>query len=230
MSASTHAVDDGAPGRLLIALAASAALHASLLYTVRFVPPRAPGTPFAALQARLEPAPSPVSDQAVPQPSTATRSAHVPRSSQHQPAEQPGSADAPASPMVRAAEPAAISEPVPPPAPQPALELPGVRDLTWYPARQLDVFPRPLVAYKPVYPEQAGAEGLRGEVTLLLLIDEEGAVHEASVVEAQPPGHFEQAALAAFEGARFEPARKDGRAVRSRILVKMAFSPEPGAD
>jgi periplasmic protein TonB len=109
--------------------------------------------------------------------------------------------------------------------PIPALDVPLVRDLTWYPARQLDVFPRALATPRPAYP--AAAQSLQGEVTLLLLIDEAGTVHEVSVVEAQPPGMFDEAASVAFRDVHFEPAMKDGRAVRSRILVKVAFNPDP---
>jgi periplasmic protein TonB len=58
------------------------------------------------------------------------------------------------------------------------------------------------------------------------MIDESGAVHEVSVAAAQPEGYFEGAAIAAFQGVQFEPARKDGQAVRSRVLVKVAFSPD----
>jgi protein TonB len=58
-----------------------------------------------------------------------------------------------------------------------------------------------------------------------VLVDEAGKVREVSVVEAQPEGYFEPAALAAFQDVRFEPARKDGRPVRSRVLIKVAFDP-----
>ena len=41
---------------------------------------------------------------------------------------------------------------------------------------------------------------ISGVVTLLLLIDEFGIVNEVSVVNAAPPGYFEDAAMAAFRG------------------------------
>jgi protein TonB len=63
-------------------------------------------------------------------------------------------------------------------------------------------------------------------VTLLLLVDETGQVHECSVVDARPEGIFEEAALGAFRSARFSPGRKDGRNVRSRVLVKVVFNPD----
>jgi protein TonB len=104
----------------------------------------------------------------------------------------------------------------------PALDLPAP-DLTWYPARQLDVFPTPLAPTTPQYPATAAVQGVTGEVTLLVLIDEAGSVREVSVAEAHPAGYFEAAAVAAYERARFEPAQKDGRAVRAQVLVRVAF-------
>jgi protein TonB len=61
-------------------------------------------------------------------------------------------------------------------------------------------------------------------VTLEVLIDESGRVTQTSVVDAVPAGIFEQAAQQAMADALFYPAQKDGRIVRSRILVKVEFS------
>ena len=58
---------------------------------------------------------------------------------------------------------------------------------------------------------------------MLLLIDEFGGVNEASVVESQPEGYFEDAALAVFRAARFSPAQKQGRAVKSRVLLQVKY-------
>lgn len=107
--------------------------------------------------------------------------------------------------------------------PQPALEIPVIRDPTYYAARFLDEYPRPLSPVEPRYPVQAARDAVTGKVTLLLLIDENGVVNEISVVEANPEAIFDEAALAAFRGVRFAPARKDGRAVRSRVLITVGF-------
>jgi protein TonB len=104
-------------------------------------------------------------------------------------------------------------------------EVPVIRDPTWYPVRQLDVLPRALQAVAPAFPERAERERvLAGEVTLLLLVDEEGRVHELSVVDAKPEGYFEDAALQAFREATFAPGRRDGRVVKSRVLVRVNFT------
>lgn len=105
----------------------------------------------------------------------------------------------------------------------PTLEMPLVEDPTYYPAKQLDVHPVALNTIKPVYPERGVELGVDGRVILLLLIDESGVVKEASIVEAEPEGVFEESALTAFRIARFAPARKSGRAVKSRVLIKVSY-------
>jgi protein TonB len=212
-------VDSGVVWRLLAALAASAAIHLSLLYTVRPAPP-APEPPAAVLRARLQASAAPVArdarvtDRSESHVQPVRRQAPDP-SSEHE-AAQPVTATA----VMPQADVPATPDVLPP------VVAPIAVDTTWYPARLLDVFPRPVATPQPAYPEHAGMERMGGEVTLLMLIDETGTVHELSVVEAQPAGAFEAAAVAAYQGVRFEPARKDGRAVRSRVLVRVAFSPD----
>ncbi len=77
---------------------------------------------------------------------------------------------------------------------------------------------------QPVYP--SSATDIAGDVTLLLQIDEFGAVQQLSVVTAEPAGYFEEAALRAFQLARFAPAQREGRPVRSRIVIKVRFAPQ----
>jgi len=105
----------------------------------------------------------------------------------------------------------------------PALEVPLLEDPTWYPAKQVDVHPAALHPIKPVYPEKGVELGVDGKVVLLLLIDETGLVKEVSVMEADPEGIFEESALAAFRNARFAPAQKNGRAVKSRVLIRVSY-------
>lgn len=65
----------------------------------------------------------------------------------------------------------------------------------------------------PRYPPSAAARGVEGFVVVRLLIDRSGRVRRARVVRADPPGVFEEAALAALRAWRFRPARDEGRAV-----------------
>jgi protein TonB len=108
----------------------------------------------------------------------------------------------------------------------PKADLPVLLDLQWYEARDLDSYPRPLAPIETPYEIAGQPAGPSGDVTLMLAIDETGLVHDAVVVSAQPEGVFETSALAAARAARFTPARKDGGAVRSKIIVKLRFASE----
>ncbi len=117
------------------------------------------------------------------------------------------------------------------PSPSTGIEVPFIRDPTYYPAKQLDIYPQPLGQIRLDYPEAATSAKLDGRVLVLLLIDEFGMVNDASIVESQPEGYFEDAALAVFRAARFSPAQKFGHAVKSRVLlqVKYLFGQSAGA-
>jgi len=73
------------------------------------------------------------------------------------------------------------------------------------------------------YPESAASAKVDGRLVVLLLIDEFGMVNDASIVEAQPEGYFEDAAFAVFRSARFSPGQKQGRAVKSRVLLQVKY-------
>jgi protein TonB len=98
-----------------------------------------------------------------------------------------------------------------------------VDDPTYYTAKQLDVHPQAAQPVRPVYPDGVADAGAEGYVTLKLLIDDAGKVREVSVVDALPPGAFEESALAAFRAARFLPGQRNGRPVKSQILIKVTY-------
>lgn len=105
--------------------------------------------------------------------------------------------------------------------PLPSLPL-GIDD-TWYLARQVDRHPRAIGKIEPEYPEGARQRGVEGTLKLKLRIDPLGRVRAAEVVEAIPAGVFDEAALAAFRDARFEPAMRDGRPVRYEAYIRVDF-------
>lgn len=116
----------------------------------------------------------------------------------------------------------------------PVIDVPQVDDPTYYPAKQVDVHPVAAYPVTPQYPEAAAAENIEGVVKLLLLVDESGVVREVSVVEANPEGYFEESAMDAFRNARFKPAQKNGRDVKSRLVIRVEYQAkdwkiEPGA-
>jgi protein TonB len=211
--------------RLLIALLLSAALHASFIYGVA-PRPGALARPIAPLAARLIPEvarPVPAQSKRLsPAPPEAV--ARVERSRLTVPAAPP---EAPlvAAPATNGAESAERRED----SALPKADLPFPVDSQWYEARDLDAYPRALASLNPPYPPSAQTDAPRGVVTLLLAIDETGAVHDASVVSAEPAGYFEASALASVRDARFAPGEKEGRVVRSKIVVKLRFAPQEQA-
>lgn len=105
----------------------------------------------------------------------------------------------------------------------PASALPPTVDPVYYPARQLDVYPALIQPVSLDYPRQAADASVGGRVLLMLQIDETGAVRELSIIETGPARVIEDTLRAAFSEARFSPARKDGRAVKSRVLIGVDY-------
>lgn len=101
--------------------------------------------------------------------------------------------------------------------------LPLGIDTNWYQARQVDKHPKAIGKVEPVYPEAAKRGDIQGTLKLKLRIDDLGRVQDAEVVEASPPGVFDEAALTAFRKARFQPAIKDGRPVRYEAYIRVEF-------
>jgi protein TonB len=103
--------------------------------------------------------------------------------------------------------------------------LPQVPDPTYYAARDLDVYPRPAV---PLDFDRLGPRftaSAAGRFRAVLLIDEGGAVKEIAAIETEPPGWPQQELRAALAATRFFPGQKDGRAVKSRVLLSVSFDP-----
>jgi periplasmic protein TonB len=215
-------LSQGIFSRMSAAVALSTALHVFLIYGFSLAPDAGPGARETAIQARL-------------------MSPHPPRSPQRaRPPERIGAREPPPAPAVLS-QPAATASgkpsTVPPPTTvpiDPEPEAPAGSDATvasipdpvHYPAKDLDIYPRALRPIVPVYPETARDAQVAGSVTLLVLIDEIGRVVDTSVTDSMPEGVFEQAAQQALANAAFYPAQKDGRMVRSRVLIKVEFDPE----
>ncbi len=109
------------------------------------------------------------------------------------------------------------------PAPASSLTLPQVPDPTVYTARDLDSYPRPVVPLDIERLLDLSVATPLAEVRVELLIDERGVVIDVAPAgpgTAGQPGAELRAALAA---TRFLPARKDGRAVKSRMLVSISY-------
>lgn len=207
--------DLDAVDRFALALVASLALHLALILGVQIKAAQQSGRAPSAMEVRIDRQAGQASSVAL---STGGLSSVVQVTNESETVEQvrdQKAAPPPAMPASPVAE--QVSQLLP------ALEIPLIEDPTWYPAKQLDVHPVALNLIKPAYPEKGVELGVDGKVVLLLLIDEAGVVKEVSVAEAEPEGIFEESALAAFREARFAPAQKSGRAVKSRVLIRVSY-------
>ena len=104
------------------------------------------------------------------------------------------------------------------------LVLPQAADPSYYTARDLDRYPRPLA---PFQINRTAGDGA-GEVRLEILIDERGIVQDMTFAGPAAPARVEEELRAALAATRFLPAQKDGRAVRSRIVLSVSFGPKDG--
>ena len=104
------------------------------------------------------------------------------------------------------------------------LALPQAADPSYYTARDLDRYPRPLA---PFQINRTAGDGV-GEVRLEILIDERGIVQDMTFAGPAAPARVEEELRAALSATRFLPAQKDGRAVRSRIVLSVGFHPKDG--
>lgn len=211
-----------APSRLAVALTLSAFVHLWLAAGVAVDVPegRTPRGP-AAIAARLELSAIPPEVRLPPPAATVTeKNARQDSRDGGQPTPDGASRPSAISPSPEPSSAAEVPEPrVSGPA------LPQIPDPAYYPARQLDVYPALLQPVRLEYPERALQNKAGGRVLVMLFIDETGGVNDLSVVEAEPAGYFEHAVRAAFTDARFSPARKDGRTVKSRVLIRVNYNP-----
>ena len=75
----------------------------------------------------------------------------------------------------------------------------------------------------PDYPSDADRRRLSGKVRLQLKLEADGRVSDIGIVSASPPGVFDESAIKAFREARFAPAQKNGRPVRSRVVIEVLY-------
>jgi protein TonB len=86
----------------------------------------------------------------------------------------------------------------------------------------VDVPARPALPIEPAYPRRLRELGIEGEVEARLLVRADGSVGGATLA-ASSHEEFTRAAREALREARFLPARLDGRAVDSRVTLRLRF-------
>lgn len=132
---------------------------------------------------------------------------------------QPSMTPAVGEPPATAGEPAPAAVPVEAPAPaeREVAEEPGPKSSLQPPVR--------VSGATPGYPELARTLRLRGSVTVAITVTEAGEPVDLRVLQSSSP-ILEKAALEAVKTWRFEPARKDGTAVRYQgHRITFSFQP-----
>jgi len=87
----------------------------------------------------------------------------------------------------------------------------------------VDVKPRAISRSKIEYPPSAMKKRIKGYVIVNVLIDKQGNVETAQVLEAFPPGVFDAVALNGVRSWRFSPAKYKGQAVKVWAKQKVRF-------
>lgn len=110
----------------------------------------------------------------------------------------------------------AIINPAPPPGP----------DVTVNGGYHADGDPLPIVTVAPEYPARAAQREIQGWVIVEFVIDAMGRVQTPRVVQAQPSGVFDRAALNAVKRYKYKPRVLNGEAipvhgVRQRIVFNL---------
>ena len=87
----------------------------------------------------------------------------------------------------------------------------------------VDVKPKVLSRSKMEYPPWAMKKRIKGYVIVNVLIDQQGSVETAQVLEAFPAGIFDAVALNGVRNWRFSPAKYKGQAVKVWAKQKVRF-------
>ncbi|MET0065161.1 MAG: energy transducer TonB [Candidatus Thiodiazotropha sp.] len=84
--------------------------------------------------------------------------------------------------------------------------------------------PVPRMRFPPRYPQRALMRRLEGKVILEFTINPDGSVSDARVVEAHPPGYFEQSALRAIARWQFHPRIVAGNPVSRTARQTISYT------
>jgi protein TonB len=87
----------------------------------------------------------------------------------------------------------------------------------------VDKRPEPIRKGTAVYPMAARKKGVEGSVTVTFLVNPDGRVSGIRVLNAEPPGVFEDAAKEALAQSEYRPAEYQGNPVTMRVKQTVVF-------
>ena len=79
---------------------------------------------------------------------------------------------------------------------------------------------KPITRENPVYPMSALSRGVEGWVLLEFTVDPRGQVVAPRILEANPPGVFERAALRALSRWRYEPHDTGAKTLKVKLTFR----------
>jgi protein TonB len=207
-------VDDLRPapaGRALLALVISIALHAAILLS-------APGKPDGGVAAD----PAARISAAVPAP------LQILFQASDSPADLATASPAESASLPENASPALIT------GSHPVTGRDGLLPLgtaaRYYLPNELDARPQIRTHINPEYPKAAAEKGITAALTLRIFIDEQGRVENVVAPGKSAADPFVAAAVAAFGAATYTPGIKDGKPVKSLLLIEVSFEALDVAD
>jgi len=96
---------------------------------------------------------------------------------------------------------------------------------TYFNIAEVDTRAEPINDVLLRYPWVEYQQRLTGVVRFALYINAQGTLDKVQLLEAVPPGHFEEAAWEAVKKLQFNPARRNGRPVKSQKTIDVIFDP-----
>ncbi|OGA41540.1 MAG: hypothetical protein A3G24_16070 [Betaproteobacteria bacterium RIFCSPLOWO2_12_FULL_62_13] len=212
-------------GRLVLGLGVSLAIHVAVILAITPAPYRyVPAQPLLVelLHEVAPQAPSQISAKAASEVSAESVMAAASQASEIHTSALPEAAAQPVTaPGEKLAVPAQAPEPIA--AMRETTPQVNVPPDKYFTLREVDVRPEQINEVDLLYPRRAYALRTKGEVILRIFISDEGTIDEVSILDASPPGVFEEAALEAVLALRFKPAQKYGRNVKSQKTIEVVF-------
>lgn len=92
-----------------------------------------------------------------------------------------------------------------------------------YNAKDVDTKPKIIRMGNLSYPSLAKRSGVEGKVIVNVLIGINGKAEKMEIVESNPEGVFEDAALKSLKYWQFRPGIKDGELVPTWVLIPVTF-------
>jgi len=99
----------------------------------------------------------------------------------------------------------------------------ALAELEIFELADLDKIPNPLHRASPNYPYEMKQAGISGWARVMFIVDETGRVRSPRIT-ASSHREFEQPSLDAVLQWKFEPGMKDGRAVKTRMMLPLKFN------